>query len=61
MQKQPNQLTGLAMIGFGILASNNMTEFGANMINVLQSIQARGGTDADKAQVDYLKSTNRFD
>ena len=58
MQKQPNQLTGLdqAMIGFSILASNNMTELGANMINVLQSIQARGGTDADKAQVDYLKS-----
>ena len=44
------------MIGFSILASNNMTELGANMINVLQSIQARGGTDADKAQVDYLKS-----
>ena len=58
VQKQPNQLTGLdqAMIGFSILASNNMTELGANMINVLQSIQARGGTDADKAQVDYLKS-----
>ena len=58
MQKQPNQLTGLdqAMIGFGILASNNMTELGANMINVLQSIQARGGTDAEKAQADYYKA-----
>jgi len=42
--------------GFAILASKNMAEFGANMLGVLNSIEARGGTGTEKAQADYYKA-----
>ena len=56
MSNEQQQGFDLARTGFAILASKNMAEFGANMLNVLNSIEARGGTDAEKAQADYYKA-----
>jgi|TARA_R100000479_G_scaffold49718_1_gene23015 hypothetical protein len=56
MSNEQQQGFDLARTGFAILASKNMAEFGANMLNVLNSIEARGGTGAEKAQADYYKA-----
>lgn len=56
MSNEQQQGFDLARTGFAILASKNMAEFGANMLGVLNSIEARGGTGTEKAQAEYYKA-----
>ena len=56
MSNEQQQGFDLARTGFAILASKNMAEFGANMLGVLNSIEARGGTGTEKAQADYYRA-----
>ena len=56
MSNEQQQGFDLARTGFAILASKNMAEFGANMLGVLNSIEARGGTGTERAQADYYKA-----